>query len=121
MSMVAKKIFSLNGIPHIGLFKGEVRPGIKFNLVNSQDPTIEYTIDPEYIHTKYKLIEWESNGKIFWKYEVQLSDLIQIEVEEKEDNHINEMTIRDFYSIIRNKPFSNKDWLNKLIKTTTHE
>jgi hypothetical protein len=28
-----------------------------------------------------------------------------------------DMTIRDFYAIIRNKPVSNKSWLNELIKS----
>lgn len=37
---------------------------------------------------------------------------------EKDDDHINNMTIRDFYAITSNQPVSNKRWLNNLIKTT---
>ena len=34
-----------------------------------------------------------------------------------EDDHYSKMTIRDLYCIIQNKPKSNKDWLNNLIKS----
>ena len=32
------------------------------------------------------------------------------------DPHINEMTIRDLAAIMLNKPVSNKEWLNQIIK-----
>ena len=35
---------------------------------------------------------------------------------EKEDAHYAQMTIRDIYCIIHNKPLSNKKWLNNLIQ-----
>jgi hypothetical protein len=38
-------------------------------------------------------------------------------IEEKEDSHYSNMTIRDIYCIVHNTPKSNKGWLNKLINS----
>jgi hypothetical protein len=44
------------------------------------------------------------------------SDFDISETKELDDAHYAQMTIRDIYCIIHNKPLSNKKWLNNLIK-----
>ena len=46
----------------------------------------------------------------------QLLDLIAL-LEEKEDAHYSELTIRDLAAILLKSPVSNKKWLNNLITT----
>lgn len=44
------------------------------------------------------------------------ADLEYPYVDDDQDEHLSAMTIRDFYSIMKEKPVSNKSWLNTLIK-----
>lgn len=105
--------FSKDGKVRVGLFQSEIRDGFVFTIENSKDPSQEYTINSKHILDKYNLVSWEKNNKVFMKYEIAIEDLIKIE---KEDNNINQMTIRDFYCIIHQVPQSMKGWLNNLIR-----
>ena len=115
---VEKKIFTpKSGIPSVGFYENELNKK-DFTFIITNDSKFEgkiYKVYPEIIKANYELKEFEHNGRIHQKYEISIADIIEV-IEEKEDNPISLMTIRDFYSIIRNKPESTKEWLNELIK-----
>ena len=113
-----KKQFWSEGNLKIGLYKNEVVPNFTFTIENSDTPTKEYTFDPEFIVNNYEIKDWEYNGKILKKYEINKTDLIEVRIKEREDAHLNEMTIRDFYCIINKVAISNKPCLNDLINGT---
>ena len=83
---------------------------------------------------------YNESVRVSGSWEVPLTDLIKLEaksvIKEKVidkpvatlfddefltddgDEHFSSMTIRDFHCIINSIPFSNKEWLNKLIQKT---
>ena len=85
--------------------------------------------------TKYEEITFDSSPTDV-SYKVFIEDLNKVEVksviksktiskpeeptlfDDLKDEHINAMTIRDFYSIVQSVPASNKEWLNDIIKKT---
>jgi hypothetical protein len=105
---------------------------------------VETTVSSEIVFYTLKNTEnykdvYNESVRVTGSWEVPLSDLLKLEpksvIKEKivekpiaslfdeellddMDEHFNSMTIRDFHCIINKIPFSNKEWLNKLIQKT---
>jgi len=65
--------------------------------------------------TKSKAEIIKKEAKISEKKSPELEEEYSDLFEDLEDDHFSKMTIRDFYCIVQNKPYSGKKWLNKLI------
>jgi hypothetical protein len=106
---------------------------------------VETTLPSEIVFYTLKKIEnykdvYNESIRVSGSWEVPLSDLIKLEpksvIKEKivekpvatlfdedllsddTDEHFSSMTIRDFHCIINGVPFTDKEWLNKLIQKT---
>ena len=106
-----KKSWLREGIPYIGCFGSELNEDFYwFNEYNGK----YYKLPKQ---DKQLLTSEDFQGRP--KYRVPCSYSIELKLDkeyhEEDDANINELTIRDLYCIIQNKPFSNKPFLNNLI------
>jgi hypothetical protein len=116
-NLYPKTSFLKDGVPHIGMYEREFKEDFYFH--NKFDNKI-YKV-PKPTGALKDIYE----GEIFQnseKFLVPEGDWVQVEEEEQgyvelEDEAYQTMTIRDYACIQLRIPESNKDWLNKLIKS----
>ena len=114
--MITKKPFTKDKLIHIGFFAKELEQLPFYFLVLNDKDENTYEVTPE-IKARYPPVKVTFNDTVTLRHEIPMHEFVipDYPVEEETDESINLMTIRDFYSIIRNVPASQKDWLNKLI------
>ena len=126
---------------HIGFFASEVKKGkdiyTEFTSIDlePEDPNrtlYKWRFNPHY-DEEYERTEPAANGH--FRYLIPVSELIKIEFDQQEVNQtslfpdfdeimdpdqdapFNQITIRDLAAIMLNKPVSQKQWLNEIIKS----
>lgn len=95
-----------------------------YNLPATPDYKSKYeeiTFDSGFVDVSYK-VPIEQLNKVETKSVIKSKTISKPEdltlFDDLKDEHINAMTIRDFYSIVQSVPASNKEWLNDIIKKT---
>ena len=126
---------------HIGFFQNEVKKGMdiytEFTSIDldPEDPKrvlYKWRFNPHY-EEEYAKTEPAANGH--YRYLVPVSELMKIEFEQEtptqtslfpnfdaiidpdQDAPLNNITLRDLAAIILQKPVSQKQWLNEIIKS----
>jgi hypothetical protein len=126
---------------HIGFFQSEVKKGMdiytEFTSIDldPEDPKrvlYKWRFNPHY-EEEYAKTEPAANGH--YRYLVPVSELMKIEFEQEtptqtslfpnfdaiidpdQDAPLNNITLRDLAAIILQKPVSQKQWLNEIIKS----
>jgi hypothetical protein len=126
---------------HIGFFQSEVKKGMdiytEFTSIDldPEDPKrvlYKWRFNPHY-EEEYSKTEPAANGH--YRYLVPVSELMKIEFEQEtptqnslfpnfdaiidpdQDAPLNNITLRDLAAIILQKPVSQKQWLNEIIKS----